>query len=84
MNRPKTIFWGAVTLDALKYVREIKLNMSDFQVLIHLMEKMDIYNNAILSQKEIADTLNLNPSTISRAANRLNSSQLITKIHGGI
>lgn len=41
---------------------------------------MDNQNNVILSQKEIADKLSLNPSTISRAIGRLNISQLITKL----
>lgn len=37
MYKPRTIFWGALILDAFTYIREQDLNMSDFQVLFYLM-----------------------------------------------
>lgn len=83
MYKRRQIYWGAIILDGLKYMLKQNLKMSDFQVLIYLMDIMDNQNRSISSQKELALNLNLNPGTISRAIGRLNNSQLITKIHGG-
>ncbi len=83
MSKRRQIYWGAIILDGLKYMLEQNLKMSDFQVLIYLMEIMDDQNRSISSQKELALKLALNPSTISRAIGRLNNSQLITRIYGG-
>ena len=71
--------WLAVYQNALSIIADEKLTYEEYRVFLKLLSKVDFENYLRVSQKEIADELNMKQPNVARAMKGLKSRDIIVE-----